>query len=160
MSKLVKGIVLTFAAITLNSSLFAKECPPAVRAAVVKAHPGAQIAACKEETEQGKLQYEVNITTKQGKKMDIDVSPEGTILLTEVPVTGTAVPDAVMKALDAKYPGAKVLEAMKQTAADGKVSYELSFKSGNERNEQTFISDGTLVEEKGEAQKDDDDDDD
>ncbi len=160
MTKVVRLVVLVAVAMLFTHSLFAAECPPSVRTAVEKAHPGAKIAGCKEERERGRLQYEVGITTKEGKKMELDISPEGALLLTEESVPSDAVPEMVKKALAAKYPDAKEIEAEKQTAADGKVSYEIAFKVGNDRKELTFTPDGKLVEEEKNGEKDERDDDD
>jgi hypothetical protein len=123
------------------------ECPPAVRSAAVKAHPDAAVTACKQEKEHGKTQYEVKLTGKAGEKLELDVSPDGTILLTEEYVDLKNVPPAVMNAFHGKYAGATPTRAEKQTAADGKVSYELAFAVSGKKKEATFTSEGGFVEE-------------
>jgi uncharacterized membrane protein YkoI len=102
---------------------------------------------CKQETEDGKLQYEVKITLKDGKRMELDVDPAGKILLTEEYVELAAVPAAVMSTLATKFPGAKATRAEKQTASDGKVTYEIAFGAGEAKKEATFTADGAMVEE-------------
>ena len=125
----------------------ASPCPAVVTATVLKAHAGAVINECKQEKEGGKLQYEAKITSKDGKRMELDVDPSGKILLTEENVELETVPAAVVAAFIAKYPGAKASRAEKQTASGGKVTYALTFGSGASRKEATFGSDGTFVEE-------------
>ncbi len=140
-------VVVAVAALGFVPPVSAAECPPAVKAAVEKEHSGAKNITCKEEKENGKLQYEATITGKNGKKLELDVTPEGKILLTEERVALAKVPAAVMKSLKAKYADAKATSAVKQTAADGKVTYEIAFGAGKEKKEATFATDGTFVEE-------------
>ena len=127
--------------------LAAADCPQAVTAAVQKAHPGATVQSCKKEQENGKAQFEVKVAAQTGKGMEIEVSPDGTIILTEQPIEISEVPSAVVDAFAAKYGSAKLTKAEMQTAADGKVAYELAFTAGGKKKEATFGSDGTFVEE-------------
>jgi hypothetical protein len=127
--------------------LAAAECPPVVTAAVQKAHAGAAITSCKQEKEKGRSKFEVKLVAMDGKRMDLDVGPDGTILLTEQNVAVSDVPPAVMKAFADKYGAAKPTRAEMQTAADGKITYELAFTVDIKKKEATFGSDGTFVEE-------------
>lgn len=148
MQRFPKGLamaVILRASASLVSA--ASECPPAVKAAAMKAHPDATVSACKEETEHGKTQYEVKLTGKAGQKLELDVAPDGSILLTEEYVDLNSVPPTVISAFHGKYAGATPTRAEKQTTADGKVSYELAFSAGGKKKEATFTSDGTFVEE-------------
>jgi hypothetical protein len=123
-------------------------CPAAVKEAALKAYPAAKVTACKEEKYQGKVQYEVKLETKEGKRLELDVSPEGAILLTEEPAALDSVPKAVTAAFAAKYPKMKVASALKQTKPDGTLTYELAWKDAKgKRHEATFKDDGTFVEE-------------
>jgi hypothetical protein len=134
-------------ALALAVPALASPCPANVTDAVLPAHAGAVVNECKQETEGGKLQYEVKITLKDGKRMAFDVDPAGTILLTEEYVELAAVPPAVMTAFTAKFPGAKATKAEKQTASDGKVTYEIRFGAVAAKKEATFTADGAMVEE-------------
>jgi hypothetical protein len=137
------------AAIALSylAPLAAADCPPAVTAAVQKAHAGATIASCKQEQEKGRTQFEVKLAATNGTRTELDVIPDGTIVLTEQSVALSDVPPAVMKAFAAKYGAATPTRAEMQTAADGEVTYELAFAAGDKKKEATFGSDGTYVEE-------------
>ena len=145
------GQALTLGAAAVAFSLLvplaASDCPPAVTAAVQKAHAGAAIASCKQQQEHGKTQFAVKLAPKDGNPVELDVSPDGTILLTEQYVAVGDIPPAVMKAFAAKYGAAKPTRAEMQTAADGKVTYELAFVDGTKKREATFASDGSFVEE-------------
>jgi hypothetical protein len=118
-----------------------------VTAAVLKAHAGAVVDRCKAETEYGKLKYEVEIIPKGGKRLELEVDPAGTILLTEESVELAAVPPAVVTAFAAKFPGVRATKAVKQTDADGNVSYELAFGAGAAEKDATFTADGAPVED-------------
>lgn len=101
--------------------------PDAVKKAVEKAYPGAKIDGCKEEKEDGKVQYEVKIETKEKQKLELDVAEDGKILLVEEPISVEKVPAAVMDAFKKKYPGATAKKANKQTKpADSSVHYEIA----------------------------------
>ena len=133
--------------LSVAGPLSAGDCPPAVTAAVLKAHAGATIASCKQEQGNGKTQFEVKLAATTGKGIELDVSPDGTILLTEQYVAMNEVPPEVMKAFASKYGAAKPTRGEMQTAADGKVTYEIAFAAGSKKKEATFGSDGTFVEE-------------
>jgi len=135
----------------------AKDCPPAVKTAVEKAHPGATVVACKEENEDGMDQYDVKVAIKDGKNLTLDVSPEGKIFSTEERIELNQVPAAVMKSLTGKYPGAKPASAETQTDADGKTIYEITFDSGGKKRSARFDSDSALVEEEEEEGEEDGD---
>lgn len=121
-------------------------CPAAVKTSVYKAHPDAKIRSCKRETQNGKTQYEVKLRAA-AKRLELDVSPDGAILLTEEKIEAAAVPAVVASAFSARYPQATATMAEKQTAANGKVTYELAFKSGGKTKEATFDSAGAFVSE-------------
>src|SRR5262249_45820360 len=123
------------------------------KAAVQKAYPEVKSPTCKEEREDGKVEYTVKLTTKDGRNLEIDISPEGRILLTEEVVDVKTLPTAVTKAFAAKYPTAKPTRAEKQTHEDGKVTYEIAFGSGKGKKEATFGEDGSLIEEEAEDEE-------
>ena len=123
-------------------------CPSAVKDAAQKAYPNSRMTACKQEKEKGKVQYEVKLMTKEEKKLELDISPEGSILLTEESVATGAVPKGVIAAFNAKYPRMEAASADKQTKPDGTVAYEIAFRDAKgKKHEATFKEDGTFVEE-------------
>jgi hypothetical protein len=145
--RLIQGIIGAAAVFALATPASASPCPANVTDAVLHAHAGAVVNECKQETEDGELQYEVKITLKDGKHMGLDVDPAGKILQTEEYVEIAAVPAAVMTAFATKFPGAKATRAEKQTASDGKVTYEIRYGAAAAKKEATFTADGALVEE-------------
>jgi hypothetical protein len=122
-------------------------CPAAVKDAVAKAHAGSKIKACKQEKTGDKVQYEVKLKSADGKKIEVDVSPDGAILLTEEEVAASSVPPAVSSAFAARYPKTKATAAEKQTKPDGKIDYEFAFKVKGKKKEATFDEVGAFVSE-------------
>jgi hypothetical protein len=124
------------------------DCPSVVKDAAEKAYPSSKTTGCKQENEKGKVQYEVKLVTKEAKKLELDISPEGSVLLTEEVVAMDSVPKGVMSAFDTKYPKMKAARAEKQTKADGTVTYEIAWKDAKgKKHEATFKEDGSFVEE-------------
>jgi hypothetical protein len=132
---------------TTKATKTAATCPAPVSDAVQKAYPSSKVTACKQETEHGKVQYEVKLETKEAKKLELDITPEGSVIQTEESVAVAAVPKAVTSAFDAKYPKMKPTQAAKQTKADGTIAYELAWKDAKGRHEATFKEDGSFLEE-------------
>jgi len=123
-------------------------CPDIVTGAVTRAYPHAKVGSCKQESDHGKVQYEVKLETPNGRRLEVDISPEGAILQTEEIVPLASVPIKVMAAFEARYPKAKASRAEKQSQSSGKVSYELMFHdAGGAKHEVTFGDDGNFVEE-------------
>jgi hypothetical protein len=120
-------------------------CPSVVTEAAAKAVPGGKIIACKAEREHDKQQFEIKLDS-DGKRIELDISPEGAVLQTEERVELAMVPAPVMTALAAKYPGSKAERAEKQTKTGSGVSYEIAFVDQGKRHEATFSADGTFLE--------------
>ncbi|HWX25114.1 MAG TPA: hypothetical protein VN083_08745, partial [Vicinamibacteria bacterium] len=62
------------------------------------------------------------------------------VIQTEEDVSLTLVPAAVIKAFGAKYPNTKAKSAVKQTHADGTISYEIEYAGGSA----TFSKEGVF----------------
>jgi len=131
----------------------AGDCPAEVISAVLKAHAGAKTLSCDDEREEGSTFYEVKIRTADGKKLEVEVDPDGTILVTEERVPSGDVPAAVVHALHAKYADAKIKDAERLTAGTGEVSYEITFVAGAGEKSMTVTEAGVVVD----VEDDDDD---
>ena len=148
MSNRMFSVAAQLAVLVVSSAAWASAgCPANVTDAAVKAFPGAKVTSCKQEKEHGKVQFEVKLDTKDAKKMELDISPEGSVLLTEEKVPVETVPPVVMTAFGAKYPKAKAEHAEKQTKPDGTITYELAWTDKGKRHEATFGDDGKFVDE-------------
>ena len=131
----------------MGQSYAKHSCPAPVTSSVEKAYPHEKISSCKRETEDGKTQYEVKIGGKGAHGIELDVSPEGSILQTEKVVKVHSLPQAVLSGFETKYPTMKINRALEQKKADGSISYELAFKDKMKKHEATFTNDGAFVEE-------------
>lgn len=121
-------------------------CPEPVLRAVAKEFPSALGTRCKTESVGGRDQYEVRFD-HDGAVVTVDVTPNGRILQTEVPIALDRIPVNVMAAFRAKYQGANPTGAEKQVRTGKGVFYELAFTSGARSREATFTEDGTFVDE-------------
>ncbi|MGE5186639.1 MAG: hypothetical protein ACM31C_31510 [Acidobacteriota bacterium] len=115
--------------------------------AIQKAYPSSTVTRCNGEREHGRRQFATAVTKADGTRVEVDVAPDGTILLTEERIAVSNVPAAVMSAFAAKYPGAKVTRAEKQTPSHGPATYELGFAAKVGHKEATFTATGKFVEE-------------
>lgn len=126
-------------------------CPPAVTAAVTKAHPDATVTNCKGEHEDGKDIFEAKLTMKDGTKAELELSPDGGILAMEEVVPATAMPKAVADAFAAKYPGATAERVERITPTGKQVMFEIAFAG----KEASFSDTGAFIEEEhGDGDKD------
>lgn len=83
------------------------QVPKAVLDAGKSLFPSATLREASKETENGKLVYELAMT--QGTRhMDVTFQENGTLVLVESAVPETEVPPAVLRAVQQKYPGAKI----------------------------------------------------
>jgi len=153
MMKTVTGVLATIA-FTAGLPAVAKDCPPAVISSIEKAHSGAKTLACKDEHERGQILYEAKVRTADGRKLELDIRPDGAIVLTEEHIATSAVPPAVLQALHAKYPDATVKEAERLTAADGAISFEVEISSAGREKSMTVTEAGAFVEEEAEDDED------
>jgi uncharacterized membrane protein YkoI len=132
-------------ALSVAAPALAGDCPAAVMSAVERAQPKSKALSCKSEKEKGSTLYEVKVQTMDGKKLEMDVSPEGEILVTEEHIPLSAVPSAAMTSLEKKFAGARVSDAERLTAKDGEVSFELTFKAGGKEHEITVTEAGEIL---------------
>ena len=122
-------------------------CPKPVLDAIDGAYPKATVLACKQEKEDGRTLFEAKVKTADGRKLELDVSPEGKVLQSEEVVAQDTLPEVVRSAFAARYPGVKADRAERMITGEGKVSFEISFHAGKARKAATFAEDGAFVEE-------------
>jgi uncharacterized membrane protein YkoI len=133
--------------------------PKPVVETVKKRFPKAELVSASKEDEDGKTVYEVQIKDG-GTKLDVTVTPEGTLLVIEKEIAAKDLPKAVTDALDAKYPKAtfKVVEEITKVK-DGKdqpVYYEVLLVTADKKTfEVELAADGKIIatEEKKEKKE-------
>src|SRR5262249_8922638 len=73
--------------------------------------PGAELTSVEKETEEGKVVYDIELK-HHGRKYEMDIHEDGTVIEIEKVVAAKDVPQAVTKGVLAKYPGARITEVM------------------------------------------------
>ncbi len=136
------------------------DVPKAVIGTLKKKYPTASLREFSRDSEAGKVTYEVEV--EDGKRrIDVELSPEGKILIEEEKVSLDAVPERVKKALAAsKYAKAtakKVEKVTTEEKADTE-SYEFHLVDGEKRFEVVFDRDGKIVKEEEKKAKDEEED--
>jgi hypothetical protein len=130
--------------------------PTPVKAALKARFPGAELKGASKESEEGETIFEVSLTYK-GDKYDVALEPDGEIEEVERAIFVEALPSAVVKAIKAKYPKAKIEEAEEVTDEDGEVCYEVAVVADGKEVEVAVTPKGK-IKKAGEDDEDDEDD--
>jgi uncharacterized membrane protein YkoI len=123
--------------------------PKAVKAAIEDRFPGAEVTSVEKETEDGKVVYDVELKHK-GRKYEMDIQENGTVIEIEKEVALKDVPAAVIKTLEAKYPKATIQEVMEVNKVKGKQEtpdhYEVTLVTADKKKMEVEISlDGSKI---------------
>ena len=113
--------------------------------------PGAEIRTWSKEKEHGAVVYDVELT-RAGRKLEADISEDGTIDNWEQEIAAQELPAVVRDATLARYPGARILEVMEMMkpvdGRDGLTGYEIVLApSGRKKTEIAVAPDGKILEE-------------
>jgi len=121
--------------------------PPAVEAAFKKNYPNATVKAVSKEVEGGQTIFEVE-SIDNGRRRDINYSPDGSVVLYEEELKEAEVPAAVMAAIKKRYPKAtgSTFERLFITK-DNSANYEIVLKSAPVKTV-VLTPDGTWVSPK------------
>jgi len=140
------------------------ELPLAVADAVKAAFPKAKIGEAKLEKECGLDVYEVELKLEDESEVEVEVAPDGTIVEIETEIAQKDAPPAVVEAVQAAAPDAKIEEVkkieiraeIKKAEADkpaqlvkldkAKIVYEAELKTDDKEGEITVAADGKVVE--------------
>lgn len=136
---------ITFAQTPAKKPAPAVKLPPAVEAAFKTAYPNAAVKHVSHETEDGIEQYEIE-STNQGRELDVNYKPDGTLIVVEEEVTPAELPAAVAAAVTTRYPKATVIRREKATEGT-KVYFELGLKNAPVKEVQ-LRPDGTWISPK------------
>jgi uncharacterized membrane protein YkoI len=133
------------------------EVPQNVMASVQHRLPGAQVTGVEKENEAGGIVYDFELT-QQGRKYEMDVKEDGTIMEIEKQVSANDAPPAVMKAVQGKWPTATVKEIMEVDVVKGAQEtadhYEVTLATADAKEKEVVVSmDGAIKEEGGEENK-------
>ena len=133
------------------------DVPPKVMDAVKARLPGVQVTSAEKETENGNVVYDLELK-HEGRKYEMDVKDDGTIMEIEKEVRAKDVPAAVSKAVAEKYPQAKVKEVMEVNLVKGKQEtpdhYEVTLTTADGKESEVVVSlDGKSVKEEAAEEK-------
>jgi len=132
--------------------------PQPIMKAVTTRFPGAKLRSVEKEIEDGKVVFDVELT-QEGRKYEMDIKEDGTILQIEKEVAAKNLPQAVTKTLEGRYPKATLKEIMEVSKVEGKqetpVAYEVVLVTAAGMNLEVEISlaGKFLKEEKVESDK-------
>jgi hypothetical protein len=133
------------------------QAPKAVQDAIKARFPGAEVTSVEKETEDGKVVYDVELK-HQGRKYEMDIQEDGTVIEIEKEIALKDVPEAVTKAVEAKFPKAKIKEVMEVNKVKGKDEkpehYEVTIETADKKTEEVIVSlDGKSVKTEAEAKQ-------
>jgi uncharacterized membrane protein YkoI len=126
---------LLFAAsdsIAKEKQLKKSDLPPAVQTAADEQSKGATVLGYASEVENGKVQYEVQLTV-QGHSRDVTLAPNGSVLEVEQQVDFNELPAAVREALTKKAAAGTITKVESLTKLGSLVAYEAQVRKGSKR---------------------------
>ena len=105
-----------------------KDCPAAVQKAFKEKAGDGKIGKVEKATEEKATVYEAEIKTKDGKDLEVVVTPEGALVATELKVELSACPEAVQKTIKEKAADGQIKGIEKVTTAKGAITYTAEIK--------------------------------
>jgi len=131
--------------------------PKKVKDAIENRFPKAEITSAEKETEDGKVVYDIELK-HEGRKYEMDILEDGTIVEIEKEIKLKDLPEAVAKAIKAKYPDAKIEEIMEVNKVKGKEEkpdhYEVTLEMKDKKKMEITVSlDGKTIKGEKEEKK-------
>jgi uncharacterized membrane protein YkoI len=133
------------------------KAPKAVQEAIKGRFPKGEVSSIEKEVEDGKVVFDVELKS-EGRKYEMDILENGTIIEIEKEVAAKDVPEAITKAVKARYPGAKIEEVMEVNKVKGKeetpIHYEVNIETADKKKMEVIVSlDGKSVKTEAEEKK-------
>jgi uncharacterized membrane protein YkoI len=131
----VAGAVLLrcTAAIAAEVKVKMSDLPPAVQSAVKEQSEGATVRGLTKETENGKTEYEAELTVN-GHNRDVSFDASGNVISVEDEVAFASVPNAVQVAIHKVMEGG-TLRKVELVKENGKTFYEATIRKGGKSSE-------------------------
>lgn len=129
--------------------------PKAVMDTLKSKFAKAEITKWTKETENGTVVYDIEFT-QEGRKCEMDIKEDGTIINIERAIEAKDLPEAVTKAIDKKYANSKLKEIMEIKAGKEEKleGYEVVLETADKKSvEVTVAPDGKIVEDTGEKKE-------
>ena len=136
-------LALVFAASAQGQEKHIKkpDLPPAVQKTAGEQSEGATVRGYTQETENGKLEYEVEMTVN-GHSKDVSIDPSGKVLEVEEGVTLDVLPVAVRDNLQKKAGTGRITKVESITKQGKLVAYEAHILTGTKKSEVQAGPDG------------------
>jgi hypothetical protein len=148
------GFILFASLARADGEVDLDKVPAKIMAAIKGRFPNPQIKSVEKEDEDGKVMYDVELTQK-GRKFEMDIKEDGTIVEVEKEVATKDFPAACAKALAAKFPNSKIKEIMEVNKVEGKKetpeNFEVTLEEPSKKAFEAIVSlDGSSVKEQKE----------
>ena len=148
------GVCMAMALVWQAASVSAKEekvpldkLPAAVKDAIKARFPGAKLGEANKETKKDETVYEVELKQKD-QEYEVSITPEGKIIQVEREIDIQELPQAVVRAINKKYPRAELKEAEEVTKGDKITSYEVEFVTSDKKELELNVDpSGKIIEE-------------
>jgi uncharacterized membrane protein YkoI len=132
-----------------NKKIPLDKVPKAVMGSIKARFPGADVTSVEKESENGKVVYDIELKHK-GRKYEMDIHEDGTVIEIEKEVAAKNVPEAVTKAVKARYPRATIHEVMEVNKVKGKKEtpdhYEVTLVTADKKELEIELSlDGKIL---------------
>jgi hypothetical protein len=135
---------LTIVAFAAEKKIARSALPPAVEKTVQAQSKGAAIKGFTVENENGKLDYEVEMTVN-GHGKDVSIAADGAVLESEEEIPFDSLPAAAKRAILASAGKAKIVKVEAMTTGDKVTSYEAHTLNGAKRSEISVSPSGKRV---------------
>ena len=140
-------VIFSTALAAQDKKLKKSDLPAAVQKSADEVSKGATVKGYSSEKEDGKLEYEVQLTVN-GHSKDVTIAPDGTVLEIEEEVAMDALPAAVRDGLK-KEVGKGTVKKVESLTKKGKlVAYEAVVMTGTKKSEVQVGSDGKKLGKK------------
>lgn len=120
--------------------------PAPVLSAFRDAYPKAEITAMASLTEAGKTHFEIE-SVDGGMSLKALYRADGTLVAVEEEIAPETLPDPVRVAIEDKYPGSRIVKALRNTSDDA-TTYLAKVVAGGRRITMVLGPDGTLMRAK------------
>jgi uncharacterized membrane protein YkoI len=139
-----------FTADTLQALELA-DLPSAVQKTVKRELGSARVDEIERDTEDGKVVYEVEAETADGREIELEVAEDGTLLEKKEEVRLTDLPAAVRAMIEREL-GGVIPEKIERQTEEGTIRYEVDAETADDRDIDLDVAeDGTLLEKKEEV---------
>lgn len=125
---------LTLIATAAETKISKLDLPPAVQKAADEQSQGATVRGYSKDKEDGKLEYEVQMTSN-GHSKDVTIAPDGQLMEIEEEVALESLPEAAKSGLQAKAGRGQITKVESLTKHGALVAYEAQIQTGKKHSE-------------------------